>query len=160
MYLRPLGYEGMICDTSIRTVRGAIEQWTTGTTSVPFGRAVVRLPSGKISLPTGAGQKVIGISVAHDDLGGSYANGINADPVYPPNSPIDVLTFGDIFVWCEAAIDAEAPLLFRSVAAAAPLDKVGRFGAAAGTGLEALTGLRTLQKITAAGIVPVSFNSP
>lgn len=153
--MQPIGFEGQICDTSIRTIRGAIEGWVTGTSPIPFGRAVT-VTNGVAAL-TAPGQKVTGISVATDYYG--ILDGTEKD-AYPPKSPINLLTFGDIFVYCEGAIAADTPLLVRTATLAAPKDKLGRFAPVAGTGVEAVAGIKSLKAILAAGIVPVSFNSP
>jgi hypothetical protein len=158
-YFPAIGFEGQIADTSIRVIRGALENWVTGDAPVPFGRGVIRLPSGRISLPTATGQKIIGISVATDIFGSTYSAGKLVDPAYPPNSCINIITMGDILVWSETACNPDDSLFVRLVAGTAPLDVVGRFANATGTGLEALPGCKALKKTTVAGLVPVFYNS-
>lgn len=161
-YLAPIGFEGMLADTANRIVRGAIEQWTADM-AIPFGRAVTMLPSGKISLITAAGQKIIGIAISVDLWGLAFVSNAAtpAPPGYPPNTALNILTVGDIFVYAEDAVVAGDPLLVRVTASTAPKDVVGRFGKAAGIGLEAPTGAEIVAITTtkAAGIVAVRVNT-
>lgn len=162
-YLAPSAFEGMLGDIIPRVIRGAIERWVSDV-DIPFGRAVTMLPNGKISPITAAGQNVLGIAVAVDMFGmiPTVLSGVpQKAPGYPPLTPLNILTVGDIWVWTEDAVTAGSPMLVRAVAAAAPKDILGRFAKTAGTGLEAPTGAE-IAAITAtkgAGLVAVRVNT-
>ena len=103
-YLAPLGFEGMASDTSNKIIRGAIERWTSDV-FIPFGRAVTMLTNGKISPLTAAGQKIIGIAISADLWGLPIVPNNQATPFpgYPPNTALNILTVGDIFIYAEDA---------------------------------------------------------
>lgn len=160
-YLAPSAFEGMLADTSPRTIRGAIERWVSDV-EIPFGRAVTRLPNGKISPLTAAGQLVLGIAIATDLFGMPlFKSDIVPTPGYPPLTPLNILTVGDAWVWVEDAVTAGDPLLVRAVAAAAPKNLVGRWAKAAGTGLEAPTGAEVvaITSTKGAGLVGIRLNT-
>ena len=161
-YLAPMGFEGMSADTSNKIIRGAIERWTSDV-FIPFGRAVTMLGNGKISPLTAAGQKIIGIAISADLWGLPIVPNNQATPFpgYPPNTALNILTVGDIFVYAEDATLSGDAMLVRVTAAAAPKDILGRFGKAVGIGLEAPTGAEIVAITTSkgAGLVAVRVNT-
>lgn len=161
-YTAPIGFEGTKSDTSIHIIRGAIERWSSDV-AIPFGRAVTLLPNGKISPITAPGQRIVGIAISIDFWGLPLVpNGVNVPPPgYPPNTALNILTVGDMFIHTEDATNAGDSMLVRVSAAAAPKDQIGRFAKTAGIGLEVPTGAEIVA-ITAskgAGIVAVRVNT-
>ena len=160
-YLADSGFEGMICDTVNRIIRGAIEGWVSDSI-IPFGRAVTILPNGRLATVSQAGQIVAGIALSTDSWGlPSPTESEPPAPAYPARTSVNILTVGDIFVWCEEAVNAGDLLLVRSTAATSPKNILGRFAKTAGAGLEATTGsvIVAIKTTQTAGLVPVRVNT-
>lgn len=161
-YLQAPGYEGMLCDTANRIIRGAIEGWVSDS-PIAFGRAVTVLSNGRLAVVSAPGQVVAGIAVSCDLWGlPLLVEGQDVPaPAYPARKSLNILTVGDIFVMVEDAVNAGDSLLVRNVVGSAPKNVLGRFAKAAGAGLEAIVGCEivALTSTKAAGLVAVRVNT-
>lgn len=160
-YMQGIGYEGMIGDTNIRVIRGALEQFVSNI-KIPYGRAVCRVSptSNKLTLPSAAGQKIIGIAIA-TDMYGYNESGYITDTVeagYEPGVVINVLTWGDALIYTPEAVNVDDPVLFNYKQGTATDDKIGRFRkTAVATQTDPLPNSRFLVTTTAPGLAYINI---
>lgn len=136
---------GIVSDSSAHVVDSY-----TGEGAIPFGRFVARgtKPVIQCKLPAAAadvtGNKALGIAIRTQAI--EIPLNSTADPEYPDNSAISVVSFGRVWVETEsAATDTTKEVYVRHTAAGA-LNKLGGFAAAAGTGLAKLDNARWLNE--------------
>ena len=159
-YSSPIGLEGQIASATYNVIRGTLQELLNGmNTNLPFGRAVVTGDDPrKLVLPSATGQQFRGITVINDSWGideMSYLAGENIG--FPVGTPVDVLTWGDIHVWVETAVNIGDMATFRHTAEADPLDVLGRFSNAPSANHDAVPNGRFVTGTTGAGIAVLNL---
>jgi len=115
---------------------------------IPFGRAVVRgTADNQAKLPSETGQSFLGVTEM------TTAWSVNADDlhVYEEHREMNIIDFGEIWVYTEQSVVPGDPVYFRHTAATAPLDVVGRFRKDANTDEADLIEGATFETTTSAG---------
>lgn len=144
-------YEGQIAAGTYNIVRGTLLELYAGQDKViPYGRAVVReaktsatagdpATSGggsssseiimrSLVLPSKAGEAFMGITVI-DEMYGMYEKNLinNKERGFLPQTPVGILTFGDMWVWAEGKVRPGEGVSFRHTTDDPEAKPVGRF---------------------------------
>lgn len=159
--LQPRGFAGQLADTAIRRIEGSVIPYYC-TAFLPFGRFVTIDSAGKgiVSLPTQASDPIVGVTVMDEHYGAELATYTNPNGVqgYPANSQVSILTFGDIWMMSETAVNRAADSVLYRFAANGGLDQVGGVRASANTGSQAFARARFLESIAAPGLTLVNIS--
>lgn len=138
------GFEGQKADLGLSSVSSKVAEGS----AVNFGRAVIRgTADNQAKLPSGAGGDFIGVTMA------TTAWTADADDVhlYEQYREMNILDFGEIYVYTEQSVVPGDSVYFRHTAEASPLDVVGRFRKDDSTGNADLIEGATFETTTAAG---------
>lgn len=125
---------------------------------IPFGRAVVRgTADNQAKLPTGASQGFLGIT----EMTTAWAENSSDLHLYPEYREMNIIDFGEIWVYTEQSVVPGDAVYFRHTADTAPLDIVGRFRKdSSGGDAELITGAAFQTTAAAGGIAKVKMDAP
>lgn len=125
---------------------------------IPFGRAIVRgTADNQGKLPTAGGQGFVGIT----EMTTAWAENASSLHLYEQYREMNIIDFGEIWVYTEQSVVPGDAVYYRHTAAAAPLDILGRFRKDAGGGNAELIQGASFETTTAAGgIAKVKLNAP
>lgn len=159
---QPPAFEGMQATSALSVIRGASQElFNAGTVPIAFGSGVELKQGGQIYLPTSATTAIFGFSYLNEQWGQDFRTVIldgTGRPAIAPNTPIPVLTFGDIWLWSEEAVNDGDPVFVRIVAATAPNNIIGRVRKTAdSTNTLAYSKARFIMRSTGAGLVKVNL---
>jgi len=91
---------------------------------IAFGRAVVRgTDDNQAQLPSATGEDFMGVT----EMTSAWSEREDGEHVYRENQEMNIIDFGDVWVYTEQAVVPGDPVFFRHTAAVAPNDVVGRF---------------------------------
>lgn len=160
-YLQDRAFEGMVADTVPRVIRGTIELFVADV-DIPYGRIVVRKTAGSniLTLPSATGQKAVGIAVATEFYGFDKSQFLTGTgyPGYPAGAQLNILTWGDAWVYAAEAVAVDDPVYFNYKNGTSADDLIGRFRkAAVATQTDAYANARFIQATTAAGLALVNI---
>ncbi|MBW4636336.1 MAG: hypothetical protein KME30_32005 [Iphinoe sp. HA4291-MV1] len=161
-YFQPPAFEGMLATEATHVIRGASQELYNPTDSViAFGSGVELKSGGQIVLPDTSTTAIYGVLFLNDQHGQDFRTVFldNTDrPGYPGKSPVGVLTFGDIWVYTEEAVNDGDSVFVRKVAGTVPNNIVGRFRKTAdGANTVAFAKARFISKTTSAGLVKINI---
>lgn len=115
---------------------------------IPFGRAIVRgTADNQGKLPTATGQEFIGVS----EFTTAWSENASDLHLYQQYREMNIIDFGEIWVYTEQSVVPGDPVYFRHTADTAPLDVVGRFRKDLSGGDADLIPGATFETTTAAG---------
>ena len=148
------GFEGQRVDLGLTNITSKVAQ----TGDIPFGRAVVRgTADNQAILPTATGQSFLGIT-EHTTAGSENGSDLH---LYEQYREMNILNFGQIYAYTEAAVVPGDAVYFRHTADTAPLDVVGRFrDDASGGDADLVTGASWETTTAAGGIGIINLNTP
>lgn len=148
------GFEGQRVDLTLFNVTSKVSE----VGSVPFGRAVVRgTGDDGANLPTASGQAFVGIT----ELTSAFTVDYDGTHQYHQYQEMNVVDFGEIYVYTEQSVVPGDVVYFRHTADTAPLDVVGRFRKDSSGGDADLIQGASFETTTAAGgIAKVKLNTP
>ncbi len=115
---------------------------------IPFGRAVVQgTGDNQCKLPTAAGQIFLGIT----ELTSAWSVNAAGDHLYSENREVNIIDFGEVWVYTEESVVPGDVVYFRHTAGASPIDVIGRFRKDSSTGDADLVAGAAFRTTTAAG---------
>lgn len=159
-YLHPIGFEGQVYTENTRAIRGALQELFNGdpVNYLPFGRVVVPGTNPRQAvLPTASAQTPLGVTIQVFMYGyreSEYATG--AVLGYPPLKHVNIITMGDVLVYCGNAVNPGDPVYYNYQAFTAPYDQLGRFTNAPATGFAQYPNAKFLKGLSSGGgLVPI-----
>ena len=125
---------------------------------IPFGRAVVRgTADNQAKLPTTGSQAFMGIT----EMTTAWAENASNLHLYEQYREMNIIDFGEIWVYTEQSVVPGDAVYFRHTAAGSPLDVVGRFRKdSSGGDADLITGASFETTTAAGGIAKVNLNTP
>lgn len=125
---------------------------------IPFGRAIVRgTADNQAKLPTATGQAFIGIT----EFTSAWSNNANDIHLYSQYREMNILDFGEIWVYTEQSVVPGDAVYFRHTADTAPLDVVGRFRKdSSGGDADLIIGAAFETTTAAGGLAKVKMDAP
>lgn len=147
-------YEGQRVDLGLINITSKVAQ----AGDIPFGRAVVRgTADNQAKLPTAGSQGFLGIT----ELTSAWAENASNLHLYAQYKEMNIIDFGEIWVYTEQSVVPGNSVYFRHTADTAPLNVVGRFRKdASGADAELITGASFESTTAAGGIAKVKLNTP
>lgn len=147
-------YEGQRANLGLINIISKVAQ----AGDVPFGRAVVRgTADNQAKLPTAASQGFLGIT----EKTSAWAENASDLHLYAQYREMNIINFGELWVYTEQAVVPGDSVYFRHTADTAPLDIVGRFRKdASGADAELITGASFETTTAAGGIAKINLNTP
>jgi len=92
--------------------------------AIAFGRAVVRgTEDNQAQLPSATGEDFMGVT----EMTTAWSEGADDLHQYDENREMNIIDFGDVWVYTEEAVVPGDDVFFRHTADTAPLDVIGRF---------------------------------
>jgi len=125
---------------------------------IPFGRAIVRgTADNQGKLPTAASQGFLGVT----EFTSAWSENSSDLHLYAQYREMNILDFGEIWVYTEQSVVPGDPVYFRHTADTAPLDVLGRFRKdASGADAELIQGATFETTTAAGGIAKIKLNAP
>lgn len=125
---------------------------------IAFGRAVVRgTGDDQAKLPTGASQGFLGIT----ELTSAWSIGSDNLHEYSENREMNIINFGEIWIYTEQSVVPGDAVYFRHTADIAPLNVIGRFRKdASGGDAELIVGASFESTAAAGEIAKINLNTP
>lgn len=148
------GTEGQKLDLGLTNITSKVAE----DGDIPFGRSVVRgTADNQAKLPTTTGQAFMGIT----QMTTAWAETNSGLHVYEQYREMNIIDFGQIYVYTEQSVVPGDAVYFRHTADTAPLDVVGRFRKdASGGDADLITGASFESTTAAGGIAIVNLNTP
>lgn len=150
---RPAAFEGQRATLGLTNITSKVAE----NTDIPFGRAVVRgTLDNQCLLPTGTGQAFLGVS----EFTTAWSETASDLHVYTENREVNIIDFGEMWVYTEQSVVPGNSVFFRHTADTAPLDVIGRFRKdTSGGDADQVLGA-TFETTTAAGnLAKIKFNA-
>ena len=117
---RPAGFEGQRANLGLTNITSRVAE----DSDIPFGRAVVRgTADNQAKLPTAGGQGLVGVT----EMTTAWAEDPNNLHLYTENREMNIIDFGEIWVYSEQAVVPGDAVFFRHTVDTAPLNVLGRF---------------------------------
>lgn len=117
---RPAAFEGQRANLSLTNITSRVAEGS----DIPFGRALVRgTADNQCKIPTAAGQGLVGIS----EMTTAWSENPSDLHVYEENREVNIIDFGEIWVYTEQSVVPGDSVFFRHTVDTAPLDVLGRF---------------------------------
>lgn len=147
-------FEGQKANLGLANITSKVAQGS----DVPFGRAVVRgTADNQAKLPTGASQGFLGIT----ELTSAWSENASDLHLYSENREMNILDFGEIWVYTEQSVVPGDAVYFRHTADTAPLDVIGRFRKdASGGDAELIVGASFETTTAAGGLAKLKMDAP
>lgn len=124
--------EGQIATTKQRSIEGAIANAKNGAAVLPFGRVAEMNPATRIvtsldGAPTAGNVLIIPVFTERFGLSLQELAANSANIGYPPDYElVEYITFGDVVMYSEQAVNPGDPVFYRHTAGDAPNTIVGR----------------------------------
>lgn len=147
-------FEGQRANLGLTNITSKVAQ----AGDIPFGRAVVRgTLDNQAKLPTATGQAFLGIT----EMTTAWAENASDLHLYEQYREMNLIDFGEIWVYTEQSVVPGDAVYFRHTADTAPLDVVGRFRKdASGGDADLIVGASFETTTAAGGIAKVNLNTP
>jgi len=125
---------------------------------IAFGRAVVRgTADNQAKLPGASGQSFLGVT----EMTSAWAANASDVHLYAENREMNIIDFGEIWVYTEQSVVPGDSVFFRHTADTAPLDVVGRFRKdLSGGDADQIIGASFETTTAAGGLAKIKINNP
>lgn len=148
------GFEGQRVDLGLTNITSKVAE----AGDIPFGRAIVQgTGDDQGKLPTATGQIFLGIT----EMTTAWSENASDLHVYQQYREVNIIDFGEIYVYTEQSVVPGDVVYFRHTADTAPLDVVGRFRKdASGGDADLIQGAKFTSTTAAGGIAKIKLNAP
>lgn len=147
-------FEGQKANLGLANIKSKVAQ----DSDIPFGRAVVRgTADNQAKLPTAGSQGFLGVT----EMTTAWSENASNLHLYSENREMNILDFGEIWVYTEQSVVPGDAVYFRHTADTAPLDILGRFRKdASGSDAELVVGASFETTTAAGGLAKLKMDAP